>query len=196
MNTYYLIDFENVNSVGLETKKNLTEQDIVIIFYTKNASKIDMSVLSKIDNAKLKFIEVPVGKQSLDMHLSSFMGNLLIDSERRLVVVSKDHDYDSVIKFWKTRIGADIVRIDNMGAGDSNNISAKINMIKSSNNLEQCEALSKIGYKDAEIQYVQKLLDKHLIEKNGKQQIYRSIVSKYGQEKGLKLYRDVKKIYC
>ena len=124
------------------------------------------------------------------------MGNLLIDSERRLVVVSKDHDYDSVIKFWKTRIGADIVRIDNMGAGDSNNISAKINMIKSSNNLEQCEALSKIGYKDAEIQYVQKLLDKHLIEKNGKQQIYRNIVSKYGQEKGLKLYRDVKKIYC
>ena len=83
-----------------------------------------------------------------------------------------------------------------MGAGDSNNISAKINMIKSSNNLEQCEALSKVGYKDAEIQYVQKLLDKHLIEKNGKQQIYRSIVSKYGQEKGLKLYRDVKKIYC
>ena len=71
MNTYYLIDFENVNSVGLETKKNLTEQDIVIIFYTKNASKIDMSVLSKIDNAKLQFIEVPVGKQSLDMHLSS-----------------------------------------------------------------------------------------------------------------------------
>ena len=50
MNTYYLIDFENVNSVGLETKKNLTEQDIVIIFYTKNASKIDMSVLSKIDS--------------------------------------------------------------------------------------------------------------------------------------------------
>lgn len=33
-------------------------------------------------------------------------------------------------------------------------------------------------------------------KKNGKQQIYRSIVSKYGQEKGLKLYRDVKKIYC
>lgn len=31
-------------------------------------------------------------------------------------------------------------------------------------------------------------------EKNGKQLIYRSIISKYGQEKGLKIYREIKKL--
>ena len=31
-------------------------------------------------------------------------------------------------------------------------------------------------------------------EKNGKQQIYRSIISKYGQEQGLKIYREIKKL--
>ena len=31
-------------------------------------------------------------------------------------------------------------------------------------------------------------------EKNGKQQIYRSIISKYGQKKGLKVYREIQKL--
>ena len=31
-------------------------------------------------------------------------------------------------------------------------------------------------------------------EKNGKQLIYRSIISKYGQEQGLKIYREIKKL--
>ncbi|SEA70332.1 hypothetical protein SAMN02910384_02096 [Pseudobutyrivibrio sp. ACV-2] len=196
MESYYLIDFENVNSAGLESKKLLTDQDTVIIFFTKNASKIDMSVLSKVDRAKLQFIEVPSGKQSLDMHLSSFVGNLLSEAERRIVVVSKDHDYDSIIKFWKTRLGADIERIDSMSDCNSGSISTRVSIISSPYKLEQSKVLNEIGYTDVEIKYVEKLIGKHLNEKNGKQQIYRSIVSKYGQEQGLKLYRDVKKIFC
>lgn len=196
MKTYYLIDFENVNSAGLENKNPLTGDDTVIIFFTKNASKIDMSVLSQVDRAKLQFIEVPSGKQSLDMHLSSFVGSLLAEAGRRIVVVSKDHDYDAIIKFWKTRLGADILRIDNMSDCDAGSISTRVSIISASYNLEQSKVLNELGYTDIEIKYVEKLIGKHLNEKNGKQQIYRSIVSKYGQEQGLKLYRDVKKIFC
>ena len=38
------------------------------------------------------------------------------------------------------------------------------------------------------------LVTKLFSEKNGKQQIYRTIISKYGQEKGLEIYRHIKKL--
>ena len=37
--TYYLIDFENVNEAGLLNSKNLTDNDHIYIFTTKNAPK-------------------------------------------------------------------------------------------------------------------------------------------------------------
>lgn len=42
--------------------------------------------------------------------------------------------------------------------------------------------------------FVASLVTKLFSEKNGKQQIYRTIISKYGQEKGLEIYRHIKKL--
>lgn len=60
--TYYLVDFENVNEKGLESSDELGEHDHICIFYTKNTPKISMEVLSKINKAKLHFYNIPVGK--------------------------------------------------------------------------------------------------------------------------------------
>lgn len=40
METYYLIDYENVNSDGLSGCDKLAKSDHIIIFFTKNAMKI------------------------------------------------------------------------------------------------------------------------------------------------------------
>ena len=72
--TYYLVDFENVNEKGLESSDELGEHDHIYIFYTKNTPKISMEVLSKINKAKLHFCNIPVGKQSLDMSLVTVLG--------------------------------------------------------------------------------------------------------------------------
>ena len=69
----FLIDFENVHEKGLEGIGQLGPQDTVHLFYTKNASKISLDILSEIQ-AKLKFHKVNVGKQSLDMQLVSYLG--------------------------------------------------------------------------------------------------------------------------
>ncbi len=46
---------------------------------------------------------VPARKQSLDMHLVSYLGHLLgsCGKQYAYVIVSKDTDYDNIIKFWK-----------------------------------------------------------------------------------------------
>ena len=75
--TYYLVDFENVNEKGLESSDELGEHDHICIFYTKNTPKISMEVLSKINKAKLHFYNIPVGKQSLDMSLVTVLGYLI-----------------------------------------------------------------------------------------------------------------------
>lgn len=102
--TFYLIDYENVNSDGLEGCSELERTDHIIIFFTQNAKKLDMCDIAKHGDAEIKMYEVPSGKQSADMHISSYVGYLIgICSAYScsIVIVSKDTDYDNVIKFWK-----------------------------------------------------------------------------------------------
>lgn len=103
METFYLIDFENVHSEGLENIGTLAKTDHVHIFYTENAQtiRLDIVLVGDIDIVGHK---VPVRKQSLDMHLVSYLGYLLgINKGKQCsyVIISKDKDYDNIIKFWQ-----------------------------------------------------------------------------------------------
>ncbi len=105
METYYLIDFENVHDEGLANIDSLSKNDHVHIFYTNNALKINMDILSKGHDKgiDITIIPIPTGKQSLDMHLVSYLGYLLgnYGKQYAYVIVSKDTDYDNIIKFWQ-----------------------------------------------------------------------------------------------
>lgn len=101
METYYLIDFENVNNDGTANIGSMTKSDHVHIFSTKNAMKISLPVsgLNKDITSHL----VPAGKQSLDMHLVSYLGCLMGMHGKGCgyVIVSNDKDYDNIVSFWK-----------------------------------------------------------------------------------------------
>lgn len=102
METFYLIDFENVHNEGLKNIDSLTKNEHVHIFSTENALNIRMDfVFSR--GIDIKGHIVPVRKQSLDMHLVSYLGYLLgiHGKQCTYVIVSKDTDYDNIIKFWK-----------------------------------------------------------------------------------------------
>lgn len=103
METFYLIDFENVHNEGLENIGTLAKTDHVHIFYTENAPtiRLDIVLTEGIDIVGHK---VPVRRQSLDMHLVSYLGYLLginKGKEYSYVIISKDIDYDNIIKFWQ-----------------------------------------------------------------------------------------------
>ena len=51
---YYLIDFENVKSRGMEGVELLTEEDTVCIFYSDNADSMTFDLHRKLNETKAK----------------------------------------------------------------------------------------------------------------------------------------------
>ena len=116
MKTIYLIDYENVGSDGLLCCDKLSDKDRIVIFFTKNAPKIDMTKISNLKKQMLDMIEVPTGKQSADMYIGSCLGYLMgkyHSKECRIVIISRDTDYDNLIESWNK--GALTEKLDDNG---------------------------------------------------------------------------------
>lgn len=289
--THYLVDYENVHGEGLAGCQDLGKTDHIVIFFTQNAKNIDMSDISNHGSADLEMIEVPTGKQSADMHIVSYLGYLAGKNGKncKVVIVSKDTDFDNVIKFWKQKTGITVQRTEQIkkkpeksvkkpnmqtvskkpssksksdkktklnqevmqairnagynGAvannvakiasglyGDermlmevhnalhnqysdylevysaikpvlskyaddsqSKNAPQATSQDKKAVNTEIQKALSKAGFANDIISFVASTAVKNFGEKTGKQQTYRSIISKFGQNKGLNIYNHIKK---
>lgn len=102
--TYYLIDFENVNNAGLVCSNHLGNHDHIHIFSTKNAPKISLESLTAFNDVDFHSHIIPAGKQSLDMHLIAYLGYLIgknASQKCKYIIVSKDNDYDNVISFFQ-----------------------------------------------------------------------------------------------
>ena len=53
---YYLIDFENVKSRGMEGVELLAEEDTVCIFYSDNADSMTFDLHRKLNETKAQII--------------------------------------------------------------------------------------------------------------------------------------------
>ncbi len=133
--TFYLIDYENVNSEGLTGCDKLKSTDHIVIFFTKNAMKIDMSKIANHGEADLDMIEVSAGKQSTDIHIGSYLGYLAAKYEMEkaagdakgegsptwnVVIISADTDFDKVMKFWADNTGIGASRAQKISNSISN----------------------------------------------------------------------------
>lgn len=61
-NNYFLIDYENVGTKGLEGAENLNSNDYIHLFPTRNAPKITTTILATFNSTNFKVHEVPVKK--------------------------------------------------------------------------------------------------------------------------------------
>ena len=294
--TYYLIDFENVGLKGLEGAQNLTKNDWVHLFSTRNAPKINTATLANFNATNLLVHEVPAKSQSVDMHLVSYLGYLLGSHETapQIVILSNDTDYDDIVSFWKIEKGVIIRRRDKFqpeevlsaapktvksrkaaaskkaaaepkaqeahketsaekppvktrrtrkartaqaqdeGVKDSAKAdegqegpekdSAKADASpkksaksrtkadgaqkktaksgakaaeyqdKTTLNNAVLKTLSNAKYDNETVSFAASLVTKNFAEKGGKQTIYRTVISKFGQERGLAIYRHIQKL--
>ena len=121
METFYLVDFENVHNEGLENIDSIKQTDHVHIFSTENALNIRMDIVFS-KGIDIKGHIVPARKQSLDMHLVSYLGHLLgiHGKQCSYVIVSKDTDYDNVIKFWQEEGYSNISRKQKIPGASAN----------------------------------------------------------------------------
>ena len=219
--TYYLVDFENVHEAGLANVEKLGIHDHVHIFSTVNAPKISLGLLTIFNSAHLCSHIVSAGKQSLDMHLVAYLGYLLgttVCAKSRYVIISNDADYDNIIKFLREQTAADIVRRISFAAKSSIISSPKpsakptpkptpksapksapvqakkvASQEKVSLNNEVQKILSKANCNKDVVGHVASLCVQYYNTHNAKLNVYRNLVSKYGQAQGLKIYNLVKK---
>lgn len=111
MKKYFLVDYENVESSGLEGFDKLSKEDVVEVFYTEKANRVSIEFLELYlalkDNApRLILTKVAKGNQALDMQLSSYLGSLVAaqqNDECAFVIVSKDKGYGVLQQFWKKK---------------------------------------------------------------------------------------------
>ncbi len=107
---YYLIDFENVKSRGMEGVELLTEEDTVCIFYSDNADSMTFDLHRKLNETKANIIyhKVAVGtKNALDFQ-PTYLGYLICEQQREGIhpnyfIVTKDNGFTSLMVYWKAQ---------------------------------------------------------------------------------------------
>lgn len=101
----YLVDFENVNGEGLSGIERLGPDDVVTIFYSKNASTISFEMHQALNESKaqIDYLKVVSGtKNALDFQLVSYLGYLMaLKPDATYYLVTKDKGYNAVVDFWK-----------------------------------------------------------------------------------------------
>lgn len=176
--TYYLIDFENISDNDLYCSNKLGPHDHIHIFSTENAPKISIKTLSSFHLAAQHSHIVPVKKQSLDMHLVSYLGYLIgknNSNKCKYIIVSKDTDYDNIISFLHDLSSAVITRqtqIDLTSKRTSSQNSKAVGTIRNNTastltkkkvqlNTEVQRAVSTAGYAQPTINKVASIVVKH-----------------------------------
>lgn len=220
MKTYYLIDFENVGNEGMNGCESLTSNDNIYLFYTENVKSIDVNIIGNHGGAKFYVLKVPAGKQSTDMHLVSFLGYLIgvnKDSESKYVIISKDTDYDNVIKFWKEKKKLSVSRAEKIAGakkksdnekkadnqvqkddvktqniGDIKKESAQKKTNTQLNNEIQQE-LKKDKLSVEAMGFVTSNVLKHIGQENNKNTVCQIFTDKFGQAQGVDLYKKIEK---
>ena len=116
---YYFVDYENVNAAGLNGIVRLTEEDVVVIFYSENANTMTFGLHRRINasRAQIRFQKVLSGsRNALDFQLSSYLGYVICENagkETTYYVVSRDRGYEVLTKYWKHQ-NVDVVIVSDL----------------------------------------------------------------------------------
>lgn len=101
----YLVDYENVNQKGVNgvTQLKLTENDSIVIYYSNSANSLTFELHNELmrTNAKIEYRKITSeSKNALDFILVCDLGRFITQNpDEHFYIVSKDGDYDNVIKY-------------------------------------------------------------------------------------------------
>ena len=162
--SYYLIDFENVKSRGMEGVELLTEEDTVCIFYSDNADCMTFDLHQMLNETKAKIIyhKVAVGtKNALDFQLATYLGYLICEQQKEDIhpnyfIVTKDNGFTSLMVYWKAQ-GVPVRIIRNLLWGKNQTIEQNLSVEESAGNVEETVEETAIPV-DVTVQSMEELL--------------------------------------
>lgn len=107
-----LVDYENVVNEGLAYVDRLSEENKVVIFYSKNANSMTFQTHQKLMDSKatIEYMEVTVGgRNALDIQLATYLGYLAgkADAEE-YYMISKDNGFRHVEIFCEQKLHLNI----------------------------------------------------------------------------------------
>ena len=199
MKRFFLVDFENVGKGGFEKSNGLTTNDEVHVFQTEKTNIIGVGGMGDITGsygeAVLKTHNVRIRKQSVDMHIASYLGYLIgihgmADCE--YTIISNDRDYDNIIDFWKEagafvqkkqKISVPKKRTSGKNTKDSSSSPAKTKTEPKQKPEAKEKPQARLVPKKSQLnQDIQKVLSKKGYEQKDIAQIAKIVVSHYGKE--------------
>ena len=106
--SFFLIDYENINSDGIQNVTEIQQGDTLVIFYSEHCKSISIDILNLVTKMNLKVVtfQVTTGtKNALDFQLTSYLGYLIGNGNKEdsYFIISNDKGYDSTIEFWKAQ---------------------------------------------------------------------------------------------
>lgn len=177
----FLVDFENVKSLGLNGIELLSKEESVYIFYSENAETLTFDVHRNIKNseANIMYFQVKVGsKNALDFQLSSYVGYLIAKKpDEQYFIVSDDTGFDSVVHFWKE---------------SSRNVERVSDLTLKNKNQEHKELVKSI--EKILPQYIPDAptIGKYISDYKTKQGLNNALVKKYDSKKAGEIYKAIK----
>lgn len=156
----YLIDYENVKC--LTGINELTSEDTVIIFYSKNANTLTFETHRELisSSAKIHYKSVSVGgKNALDFQLASYLGYLINNdnkSNSEFCIISKDNGFSYLVSFWKNEKNIEIKLFTNLSGQ-----TFKKEVEEKNNTLENALKNSPLELKDNEINKIVTIISQY-----------------------------------
>lgn len=188
---YYLIDTENIGDKWISLIDSLKEEEVLVVFYTKNHSRsLEEQYLKQRYNKKIRWIECVVGNDALDHQLVGVLSYLVAThSDASYVICSNDRGYENVIDFWKNRK----IEISCMGfLTDRKN--HKKNCLEGKEDDHQEEVLNRKKEEPEEIPHQQLFLEiARAVPVSDMGVWYRMLISLFGEKTGKMYYEQMKK---
>ena len=193
--TYYLIDYENVGSEGFKGCEKLRETDIIHLFYTDNSRKIDLDIINDHGESKLITHKVKISRNEKisgkQVHTRKQVKKQTGKEKDKQVAEQTDQKAEKQLNEQSEKQSVKQSENQNTKKPKQKIIDMKAGTKKLQQELVL--VLDKAGMPKEVVNYVSTTVEKNAEDKNRKQQIYRSIISKYGQTKGLNIYNHIKK---
>lgn len=108
----FLIDYENVNSAGLQGIGQLDPQDRIILFYSQAANTLSFEIMDEMLAANIMPERVCIaqsGKNALDFQLVTFLGYLIAKNKAdAYYIISKDTGYSAAVAFARNYLNTKV----------------------------------------------------------------------------------------
>lgn len=183
----YLVDYKNVNQKGVNGvyQLKLTENDSIIIYYSNSANSLTFELHNELmrTNAKIEYRKITSeSKNALDFILVCDLGRFITQNpDEHFYIVSKDGDYDNVIKYITGHYKCSVEKIKSISQNIIHPNNIKSDLPESTGN-----ELNKL-VKNDEVKRVQATIDKYVT----KSAIHNNLVKIFG-ERGKEIYENIK----